>query len=61
MSENFELHLLKCLYSECYCNQNLTVSKSRKLRGPYTLFFLKKSQSLNKPVTAKRIKHNYSV
>ena len=33
MSENFQLHLLKCSYSECYCNQNLTVNKSRKLRG----------------------------
>ena len=33
MSENFQLHLLKCSYSECYCNQNLKVNKSRKLRG----------------------------
>ena len=30
MSENFQLHLVKCLYSKCYYNQNLTVSKSRK-------------------------------
>ena len=33
MSENFQLHLLKCWYSQCYCNLNLTVSNSRKLRG----------------------------
>ena len=31
MSENFKLHLLKCVHSECYCNQNLTLSNSPKL------------------------------
>ena len=25
MSENFQLHLLKCWYSECYYNQNISV------------------------------------
>ena len=33
MSKNFQKHLLKCWYSECYYNQNLTVSNSPKLRG----------------------------
>ena len=33
MLENFRLHLLNCSYSECYYNQNLTISKSCKLRG----------------------------
>ena len=33
MSENFQLHLLKCWYSQCYYNLNLTVSNTRKLRG----------------------------
>ena len=33
MSENFQLHLIKCWYFECYYNQNLTVSNSPKLRG----------------------------
>ena len=33
MSENFQLHLLKCWYSEYGYDQNLTESNSNKLRG----------------------------
>ena len=33
MSENFQKHLLKCSYCECYYNQNLALSSSSKLRG----------------------------
>ena len=33
MSENFQKHLLKCRYCECYYNQNLALSSSSKLRG----------------------------
>ena len=41
MSENFQLHLLKCWYSECYYNQNLMVSKYRKFRGLDMLLHVK--------------------
>ena len=36
----FKKHLLKCWYSECYYNQNLTVSNSPKLRGLLVASFL---------------------
>ena len=33
MPENFQKHLLKLCYFECYYNQNLTVTNSLNLRG----------------------------
>ena len=40
MSENFQKHLLKCWYCECYYNQNLALSNSPKLRGLLIAIFL---------------------
>ena len=40
MSENFQKHLLKCWYCECYYNQNLALSNSPKLRGLLAAIFL---------------------
>ena len=40
MSENFQKHLLKCWYCECYYSQNLALSNSPKLRGLLEATFL---------------------
>ena len=40
MPDNFQKHLLKFCYWECYYNQNLALSNSPKLRGLLVPIFL---------------------